>query len=175
MASARKETKKPTKKTRKRKKRTSSLTVKDAARVAAILAEANVAGDAATAAKFKVGERSIRRWRHRAETGDWPALAELTGKLRDAALDRCIDLLQDVYETALRQLKSKIPDASYREVLDTVTATGELKTLKDQLGENVPVQGNGQGSAGQAAQGTGREDSGAKVIRGAFRDATSGA
>lgn len=127
--------------------------------VAEILAYADKETNAAAAEKFGVSDRTIRRWKSRVESGKWPAMADLVRQLKTAAIERCKDLLADVYETSLRLLKDKMPTATYRELLETVVETGGLKQMRDESDE-FGVEAPGQNGRSQTGASPAREASG---------------
>jgi DNA-binding GntR family transcriptional regulator len=104
--------------------------------VALILSVAAKEGIPAAKERFGVAERTIHRYKLKVASGKWPEVAELVAAFRQEATERCKDLLTEVYEQALKTLREKMPNASYREVLETVDKTGGLKELRDALGDN---------------------------------------
>jgi hypothetical protein len=119
-------------------------------------------------ARYGVADRTVRRWKAKVESGKWPAVADLVRDLKSAALERTKDLLAQVYEAALRKLLEKLPDASYRETLETVTECGGLKELKDAL--NVSSNANTRTDPGdQKTGGPGPEAPGGAGMSRALR------
>lgn len=117
--------------------------------VAEILVFADKETATEAAAKYGVADRTIRRWRARIEAGQWPQMADLVRQVKAAAIERCKDLLADVYESSLRLLKEKMPQATYRELLETAIETGGLKELRGALGDSGG-QDTGPNSGGKA-------------------------
>lgn len=136
--------------------------------VAEILVFADKETTAAAAAKYGVADRTIRRWRARIEAGQWPQLADLVRQVKAAAIERCQDLLADVYETSLRLLKEKMPQATYRELLETAIETGGLKQLREDLGDGSSA-GAGAHHGGKAAAGSGSGAPGGAGVEKALR------
>lgn len=97
--------------------------------------------------------------------GKLPQVSDLVAKYKSDALDRCKGLLEDVYETALKLLKEKMPSATYRDILDTVEKTGELKAFRDGIADDERGTTTGQGSTGQAGQGTNKGDTRGPALR----------
>jgi hypothetical protein len=104
--------------------------------VALILSVAAKDGIPAAVERYGVSERTIHRWKTKVSSCKWPEVAELVSAFRKEATERCKDLLTEVYEQALKTLREKMPNASYREVLETVDKTGGLKELRDALGDS---------------------------------------
>lgn len=156
-------------KKRARKKRVSPGRLRDAQRVAAILAEANAVGDRAAAAKFKVGERSIRRWRARAETGEWPELAQKATELRAVVARRNEDLVVSLHKQALQALKTKVEadQATVRELIDMAVETAGIIQAARILGGDSggPGESAGKGPASAAAGGSGAGGAGVSPLR----------
>lgn len=116
------------------------------AEVAAILTFGDRTTMGRAAKEFNVAERTLWRWKAAVESGKWPAVAVLVQAAKDEALDRCKDLLAEVYELALETMKKKIPDATYRELLETVVETGGLKVFRETLGGNEGSSSNRSGA-----------------------------
>jgi hypothetical protein len=129
-------------------------------RLAEILTFAAAQTPKAAAAKFSVSERSIWRWRAAMAAGKLPGVADLVSKLKADALEECKDELSDAYRTSLELLKNKMPAATYRELLDTVTAIGELKAFRDGIAGDERGPAPGTGSVGQKGQGANPRPSG---------------
>jgi len=105
-----------------------------------------------------------------AESGEWPELSLLMGVVKEAAMERCKDLLAEVNEMALLEMKKKIPNASYKELLDTVVETGGLKAFRDALGEgNEGGENSRSDPGGQEGQGTSKSYPGGAGIQKALR------
>lgn len=120
------------------------------AEVAAMLIAADRSTIRAVAAENKLAERTLWRWKSQVESGEWREVADLVRELKEASLDRCKDLLAEVYEMALTEMKAKIPTATYKELLETVVETGGLKVFKDSLGESGSNTGSSAGSQAHA-------------------------
>lgn len=127
--------------------------------LAEILTHAAATSVRAASAQFHIAERSIFRYRKALADGKLPKVADLVRRLQAGAMDRCKDLLAEVYELALTTLKKKIPDASYRELLDTVVETGGLKTIRDGL-QDEGGEGSGPAPAGKTNQAAGPDPPG---------------
>lgn len=128
-----------------RKKRGGRLQGKaqDPTQVALILSFAAKDGQAAACKRFGVADRTVRRYKHRVENGDWPEVAELLKTMRNEAMERCKDLLTEAYEVSLRRMIELVPNADLPQAIKAAEMCGGLKLTKDALGEPDSTTGAG--------------------------------
>lgn len=130
-----------------RKKRGGRLQGKaqDPVQVALILSFAAKDGQAAACKRFGVADRTVRRYKHRVESGDWPEVAELLKTMKKEAVERCKDLLTEAYEGSLRRMIELMPSANMSDAIKAAGMCGGLKFTKDAL-EDEPDSNTGSGS-----------------------------
>lgn len=121
----------------------------DPAEVAAILGYGDRHGDRAAAAKFNVSYRTIKRYRAAIRDGKAPELDRLVQQQKARAVNKCIDLLTETYELALKRLQEVLPEATPHHVIGAVKIVGELALTRDALKGDDEQQssGNQQGAA----------------------------
>lgn len=128
----------------------------DPAELAVILAYGDRHGDKAAASNYKVSERTLQRYRLAIREGRAPELAGLVAKQKGKAVERCLDLLTETYEIALKRLQAVLATTeSTREVTEAVRVVGELQLTRKALGDD---DADGSARSGAEAQGaSGRE------------------
>lgn len=136
--------------------------------VAEILIFANANNVPRASDEFNVAERTIWRWKSKVDRGQWQSVAELISIVKTAALERCKDKITEVYEMALDQMKEKMPQASYRDLLETVVETGGLKAFTDALKDEGGTD-TGPGTSSQAGQNSNTSYPGGKGIQKTLR------
>lgn len=119
-------------------------------KVAEILSHADITSVSIAAKRFDVSERSIWRWKSRAESGRWPEVADLVRTLKGKAVEQIEEPLNKVYKQALDLMSEKMPSATYRELLETVVETGGLKAFKDMFDAGGPNSKPGSSGAANA-------------------------
>ena len=124
----------------------------DPAEVATILGYGDRHGDKAAAAKFNVSHRTLQRYRAAIRDGKAPELARLVERQKARAVNRCIDLLTETYEMALRRLQEVLPQATPHHVIGAVKIVGELALTRDALkGDDEQQSSGNQPGAAPAA------------------------
>lgn len=121
----------------------------DPQELAVMIAYGDRHGDAAAAAKYGCNRRTLQRYRRAMREGRAPELSRLVAQQKAVALDRCIDLLTETYELALRRLQEVLPEATPHHVIGAVKIVGELALTRDALKGDDEQQpsGNQQGAA----------------------------
>ena len=125
----------------------------DPAELATILAYGDRHGDKAAADKFGVSNRTLQRYRAAMRDHRAPELSRLVAHQKERAVERCLDLLTETYEAALKRLQEVLPHAEPREVIGAVKIVGELCLTRNALqGEDDKLaSGDSQGAAAQGS------------------------
>jgi hypothetical protein len=127
----------------------------DPAELAVILAYGDRHGDKAAAERYKLSHRTLQRYRAAMREGRAPELSKLVTHQKGAAVERCLDLLTETYEVALKRLQEVLPNAEPREVIGAVKIVGELCLTRNALqGEHEQPGGDSPGAAAQGSAGT---------------------
>lgn len=113
--------------------------------VALMLAVAAKDGQDAACKRFGVAGRTLRRYKQRVDSGDWPEVAELLQSMRLEAAERCKDLLTEAYEVSLRRVIELAPQSDIGQAIKAAEMCGNMKLTKDALG-GEPDSGIGSGS-----------------------------
>ena len=95
-------------------------------RMAEILICTDIETVQATSAKYGVSERTIWRWKAALTAGELPEVADLVAQLKDAATQRCKDLLGETFEAALRRIVAQLQTASIAEAVKAAEMCGDL-------------------------------------------------
>lgn len=120
--------------------------------VATILGYGDRHGDRAAAAKFNVSYRTVKRYRAAIRDGKAPELDRLVQQQKARAVNKCIDLLTETYELALRRLQEVLPEATPHHVIGAVKIVGELALTRDALkGDDEQQPSGNQPGAAPAA------------------------
>lgn len=159
-----------------RAKRAKKLRRVDPQHVATILAYTALHGRDKAAEEFKVGRRSIDRWKAKVERGEWPEVARLGAEQRSKALARSSDLLTETFDKALKALQEKLTEMTGRQVVGAIKICGELIQGRDFLSpedvdrprQSEPPPGDEAG-AGPASGRTGFEKGSAHESNGETR------
>lgn len=120
-------------------------------RMAEILSHADIATIEATAAKYNVSERTIWRWKASLANGELPKVADLVARLKEAATQRCKDLLTETFESSLRRIGAQLPQATISEAVKAAEMCGDLLITRRVLN----VEGDSEGEAAPGDEGLG--------------------
>lgn len=119
--------------------------------VAEILFYAETHTTKETAEKFRVSERSVRRYRADEKGGACPEVTRLVRVEREALLVRNRDLICETVDKALRELQSRFGKLSDKDLIDAIDKVGALRVTQEAL------NGNRDEPADAAEQGPGAE------------------
>lgn len=111
--------------------------------VATILAYAAKETVVAACERFKVADRSVRRYKAKVEAGQWPEVAKLLEEMKREAAERCGDLLTEAYEVSLRRIIDLGKTLSPEQAIRAAEVFGQLKITKDVLSD--PASGDSPG------------------------------
>lgn len=107
----------------------------DPVQVATILAYAAKESIVAASKHFGVADRTLRRYKARVNSGEWPEVAELLSAMKREAIERCVDLLTVAHEATLRRIIDLAPNMTPEQAVRSVEVTGQLSITKDALNE----------------------------------------
>ncbi len=114
--------------------------------VALMLAVAIKDGQEAACRRFNIAGRTLRRYKQRVDSGDWPEVADILKNMRTEAFERNADLLTEAYSASLRRVIQLLPDADIGQAIKAAEMCGGLKLTKDAL-DGEPVGNTGSGSS----------------------------
>lgn len=107
----------------------------DPVQVAAILAFAAKENVVAACKRFGVADRTVRRYKARVESGNWPEVAELIERMTRESFSKVADLLAEAWAINLRRNIELVPKMTVSESIKSLETIGQILITKDAVSE----------------------------------------